>query len=410
MHIAERFKGTLQGNIFPGQLWSDRNLNKSMTMNNDEIPSLFPGDVNMPQVMYQSLLLMKKLYKTRILHLPTAKKVCRQQTSTCKALDILIRAYGMRAINFDKALFHLNILRQRYLASIPRPSTCKGCFIYDFQALLSPGNVCKNCKRTIYLFILITTQAKSVDARNALRETWLQYAEQNCGRIRYAFLIGGGCSLDLMNQVKEENRKYGDILVEDYIDSYYNLSYKVYGGLRWAVRHCPQAKFVSRSADDIYLNVPKILDYLMVNEWNMEDTVIGTCYSEASVDRKKWSKHYQSKNDYVPQKYGPFCMGTTIIMPIAATKKIVQVGPDIPWFNLEDQWLGFAGVKARLKLRSVIGFNIDYYRHEKTALHLGWSKKKRVCSFYEYWYNLHRTRPSDIRAIYHHCIKNTSRN
>lgn len=404
--MSNRFNGSYQKrvySIFSGKVLSHKNMldEKEYSL------LLLPGDVNMPEVMYKSLLLMKNVYKTGNLNFTSARQKCSQQI-VCKALDILIKAYGKKIIDLDNAIFQLNILRQRYLARYPRPTACEGCFIYNFHRLLTPGNICKNCEKTIYLLILITTTAKALDARNALRETWLQYAEQNCGIIRYLFLIGAGCSPDLMNKLKEENNKYGDILVEDYTDSYYNLSYKVYGGLRWAARNCPQAKFVSRSADDIYMNIPKIMEYLIINEWNMEDTVIGTCHREASVDREKWSRHYQSKNDYVARRYGPFCVGKTNIMPIAAAMKIVKVGPDIPWFNLEDHWVGFAGEKARLKVRSVKGFNIEYYPHENVHLYSIWRKKKGVCTFYKFWYSLHRMRPSNIRAVYYHCIKNIS--
>ena len=63
-------------------------------------------------------------------------------------------------------------------------------------------------------------------------------------------------------QVVQEQRQFGDILQEDFVDSYMNLTLKSVMGLKWASRRCPSARFLMKTDDDMFVNVPKLLDYL----------------------------------------------------------------------------------------------------------------------------------------------------
>lgn len=60
----------------------------------------------------------------------------------------------------------------------------------------------------------------------------------------------------------EESRTHGDILQEDFVDSYMNLTIKSVMGLKWASTHCPQARFLMKTDDDMFINVPSLLTYL----------------------------------------------------------------------------------------------------------------------------------------------------
>ena len=41
-------------------------------------------------------------------------------------------------------------------------------------------------------------------------------------------------------------------------DSYYNLTLKTVMGLKWVKDHCSQARFVMKTDDDIFVNLPKL--------------------------------------------------------------------------------------------------------------------------------------------------------
>ena len=66
----------------------------------------------------------------------------------------------------------------------------------------------------------------------------------------------------LLLQVVEESRTYGDILQEDFVDSYMNLTLKSVMGLKWASTYCSQTQYLLKTDDDIFVNVPVLLTYL----------------------------------------------------------------------------------------------------------------------------------------------------
>ena len=60
----------------------------------------------------------------------------------------------------------------------------------------------------------------------------------------------------------EESRTHGDILQEDFVDSYMNLTLKSVMGLKWVSNHCMKAEFVMKTDDDIYVNINSLLNHL----------------------------------------------------------------------------------------------------------------------------------------------------
>ena len=49
-------------------------------------------------------------------------------------------------------------------------------------------------------------------------------------------------------------------------DTYRNLTLKTVMGLKWSAIFCPQAKFVMKTDDDIFVNLPFLHDAIAKNE------------------------------------------------------------------------------------------------------------------------------------------------
>ena len=64
--------------------------------------------------------------------------------------------------------------------------------------------------------------------------------------------------------------------MENFIDSYGNLTLKTMMGLKWASRYCWRAKFVYKVDDDMFVNVENLLKYLQqyqVSEFQQNQVV-----------------------------------------------------------------------------------------------------------------------------------------
>ncbi len=57
-----------------------------------------------------------------------------------------------------------------------------------------------------------------------------------------------------------------------------NLTYKTIMGLKWASTFCACAKFVMKTDDDMFVNVPNILDAVKDNALALQTSVGGACY------------------------------------------------------------------------------------------------------------------------------------
>jgi len=104
------------------------------------------------------------------------------------------------------------------------------------------------------LLMMVTSAVKHVDRRNAIRQTWGNVDLMRRYNAKLIFLLGQG--RDQQSQIQSENQLYRDIIQEDFEDSYHNLTLKTVMGLKWMSIFCPHAKFILKTDDDIYVNVP----------------------------------------------------------------------------------------------------------------------------------------------------------
>ena len=82
-------------------------------------------------------------------------------------------------------------------------------------------------------------------------------------KVRLAFYVGNSelqpstipssenkSAADVMNEVRAENEKYHDIIVENFAETYWNLTAKTIGQFRWAHHFCPVAKYIMHVDSD----------------------------------------------------------------------------------------------------------------------------------------------------------------
>ena len=115
-------------------------------------------------------------------------------------------------------------------------------------------------------------------------------------------------------------------------------------------------------------------------------------------------RHYQTWNDWPHHSYDPFCIGTTYIFSGSGVRDLVSHSADVPWFNLEDHWVGAVMEKAGIGVKHVPGFNTQYYPNEDVSKYINWRRKKGYCNYDPNWYTLHRVLPKDIMTIYRTCL------
>ncbi|XP_067678471.1 beta-1,3-galactosyltransferase 1-like [Haliotis asinina] len=235
-----------------------------------------------------------------------------------------------------------------------RPDSCTDCFRHDFDYLIQNSDICHDSKGQINLLMLIFTSHVNRRNRDAIRSTWASISRNNTGTVRYVFLLGKVEDYSLMKSVEEESLQNEDLLMEDFFDSYANLTYKTIMGYKWASIHCSQARFVLKTDDDMWINVPNLISVVNYNAKMLQNTVIGACFLNAGVNRNSSSKWYASFKSYPRAQYPGYCSGTGYVTSMAVVTKVYHVSKNVPFFHLEDVYIAFCVFKlgSRLKYRN----------------------------------------------------------
>ncbi|KAH3736609.1 hypothetical protein DPMN_043181 [Dreissena polymorpha] len=84
-----------------------------------------------------------------------------------------------------------------------------------------------------------------------------------------------------------ENKIYHDIVQENFIDSYTNLTYKTIMGFKWASTKFSNVQFVMKTDDDMWFNVPSIIKLLSGTDMAncLQTGLTGSCYKKGSPIR-----------------------------------------------------------------------------------------------------------------------------
>ena len=218
------------------------------------------------------------------------------------------------------------------------PRTCDRCFVRNYQYLLNPRNTCQaGTSSVLDLVIIIPSKPSDVWLRNTLRQTWLRITKDTPDvTTRHVFLLGATRDQGLQGALVWEQGLYGDLVQQDFVDSYENLTLKTMMGLEWAVTFCPQAKVVLKADTDVFVNLPRLIS--AIKKFPGFGSIRGLCQTwSRPMRRSKWAVTYEQ---YPQEVYPPFCKGTRYFMPMKVARALVEVSPHRPFLRLEDVYLG----------------------------------------------------------------------
>ncbi|KAL3885843.1 hypothetical protein ACJMK2_025875 [Sinanodonta woodiana] len=241
----------------------------------------------------------------------------------------------------------------------PRPDACEACFSHNFKYVIDNDVMCKlyNDSQEIDLIIFIFTTHQRQQERNAIRQTWLNYTNKNTGNVRYLFLLGEVMDENLIKPVEEENKIHSDIIKEDFVDTYQNLTYKTMMAFKYAITKCSYAKFVLKTDDDMWVNIPGLLKVIQREKTTLQTAVGGACRHDAGPIRDTGSKWYASFKSYPHDSYPGYCSGTGYVTSINVAREVFKVSQNVPFFHLEDVYVAICMRKLGYKLHSIPGFN-----------------------------------------------------
>lgn len=175
--------------------------------------------------------------------------------------------------------------------------------------------------------------------------------------------------------VLSEIEAYGDILQEDFLDTYTNLTLKSIMLLKWVNNSCGDSvNHILKVDDDSFINVPNLLHILLGGTVPIYNATIGFYDTAAIINFKR--QHLMKKNElllghlfcrakpvsdakskwyspyylYNKDEYPPYLSGTAYLMSLDVAKKLYIQSLSTPYFHLEDVYItGLCATKMKIK-------------------------------------------------------------
>lgn len=237
---------------------------------------------------------------------------------------------------------------QRFMDSMlkwpKREEKCNRCFVNDYHFLYNPiPDVCK--RQTAELLILIISSPSNSHQRKRIRESWLKVIQEHFSdQIGAIFLIGRWlASKELRQSLSKEVKAHKDVVLVNFVESYFNLTVKTIMGLKWMSKFCSSAKYVLKIDDDMPLNIPLLLKMVLVHGPSelFQFNIIGKRAKYLEPNRNNQTKWYLPQT-YYPEKILPlFCEGPIYLLTNKLATVLLRTSESVPYFPLEDVYMGF---------------------------------------------------------------------
>lgn len=271
---------------------------------------------------------------------------------------------------------------------------------HSFNYILNEPHFCTG-EDEIFLIVMIASASWEFKRREIIRSTWIKnskfsstnselaekYGIEKFSKItvKHLFFVATPSKKNSVNQIlKQESEHYHDLIQEDFMETYKNLTLKTIGQLKWATYFCPNAKYVMHIDDDVYGAIPDIVNYALNVESgqnpstkhlqanNQYEKMIYCSKVFMPVVRRdgKWEMSYE---DYPDKQYPLGCVGWCFLLPYNVAKNLYFMSLQTPIIHLEDVTVtGILREKIGIeKVQKMAG-------NEQFCKHLGWPKDKPV--------------------------------
>jgi hypothetical protein len=191
------------------------------------------------------------------------------------------------------------------------------------------------------------------------------------------FFVGQTGDKKEQGYIREENLAYGDITQGHFTDHYNNLTLKTLSMLEWIkdncsevcrcrpkkllqpitnflhrVFSCPsnaQASFVLKTDDDMYINVPKLMEF-MDRHASENNSIYGRLAQNWKPDRNQNGRNFLPTSEYPGDVLPDFCTGPAYMMTGDVIPKLFREGLRLRYMRTEDVLVtGIAAQNAKVR-------------------------------------------------------------
>ncbi|KAL1006113.1 hypothetical protein UPYG_G00068020 [Umbra pygmaea] len=216
------------------------------------------------------------------------------------------------------------------------------------------------CDGKPYLLLAVKSLAPHFDRRQAIRESWGRAGVLANRTVATVFLLGNATAVDhfpdLSQMIRHEASIYRDLLQWNYRDSFFNLTLKEVLFLDWFNQRCPDAHFIFKGDDDVFVNTWGMLEFLQkLPEAKAKDLFIGDVITNAGPHRDKKLKYFIPETVFVGA-YPPYAGGGGFLYSGNLAQRLHNTSQKVALYPIDDVYTGMCLQKLGLVPEKHKGF------------------------------------------------------
>ncbi|NXT81636.1 B3GN9 acetylglucosaminyltransferase, partial [Zapornia atra] len=222
----------------------------------------------------------------------------------------------------------------------------------NFNLLINQPKKCRKTPGGPFLLIAIKSVVEDFDRREIVRKTWGREGLVNGEQVQRVFLLGTPKNRTVLatweTLIHQESQIYRDILLWDFMDTFFNLTLKEIHFLNWAAEFCRNVKFIFKGDTDVFVNVENIIDFLERHD-PAEDLFVGDIIYNARPIRVRKSKYYIPETMYGLNIYPAYAGGGGFLLSSRTMRKLSKACSEVELFPIDDVFLGMCLQRINLK-------------------------------------------------------------
>ena len=214
---------------------------------------------------------------------------------------------------------------------------------HDFKYIINNESVCSPGHLSIHHLIYFHSSPHSAMDRMSLRRGWAQNDLFPNLPSRVVFFMGRPREEALIKDVMSEAIRHGDIIMEDYMDTYNNMTHKAVGAMKWINAYCSNAKFVLKADQDVYVNLFEIVKRLLAMSPTSRFFLCGVYVNNSMPilrDPENCFKWCVPKHIFPGRRaYPTYCAGAAYVFTSNLAAGLYNSSLYTPYFYIDDVFI-----------------------------------------------------------------------
>ncbi|VDN20734.1 unnamed protein product [Gongylonema pulchrum] len=215
---------------------------------------------------------------------------------------------------------------------------------YKYQWTIVDSDFCTRKYPELFLLIIVHTDTEHFTERMAVREMWGNpelFHNVRFQPTKVIFAVGKSNNSDTNYFLEKEAEQYGDLLQQDFMDTYENLTLKAVMWIRFVHEFCPKVPYILKMDDDVMINYFGLVQILQ-NRSHPNSKIPFRSKTMACIVRKNYpavrenTKWKVPKEEYSDDFYPPFCNGWYYLWTGDLIKLVLRTLPYCTYYRMDD--------------------------------------------------------------------------